>query len=581
MRSVRPDRHRLAAGLALLVALAGCTGDADAPQRPRTGGTLYVLATVGQLLHLDPQRTAATEDSAFLTSYLVRTLTSYAGGDAPDATRVVPDLATDAGHPADGARTWSFTLRQGVTFATGEAIGCADVKYGVSRAFATDLYPGALTPAVALLDIPTGADGRPTYRGPYTGTNNNTAAGNDSGASNDTAAFDAAVACSPDNRTITFHLSRPVGDFPAAVTSPSFSPVPRHADTRDRYDTAPIASGPYQIAKYTPGSRLVLDRNPHWAKASDPIRGAYPDHIDVGLNVEPTTIDRRIIAGAGTDRFAVAMTQPGGPAGRDASPAAGTVSGTGADVRFVAINVRKVPILGHRQAILAAIDRGAVDAALDPDATPADGLISPALALDYTPTHIWDDLAGEPVPAAGDPDHARRLIADAGAPMPPLTIDYDQADPPAAIHAIVDSLARAGISVTPRPIPPADYYQTIFDTAQADALMLTNQGPDWANASTIIPPLLTSASPRDLSRFDDASFSSQVAAAQATTDRVAQGRQWAALNTEAMRHAVIIPLTFEKERRLVGSLVGGAAISVPHQSLDYAALWVDTGGTTG
>ena len=209
MRPVRSHSHHLAAGLALLIALAGCTHRTPVAQRPHTGGTLYVLATVGQLQHLDPRRVRATEDSAFLTSYLERTLTGYVGGSGPDATRVVPDLAIDTGHPADGARTWSFTLRPDISFANGEPIDCADVKYGVSRAFASDLYPDAITPALALLDIPTGRDGRPTYRGPYTSVGN------------DTAAFDAAVACSPDDRTITFHLSRPVGDFPAAVAARS------------------------------------------------------------------------------------------------------------------------------------------------------------------------------------------------------------------------------------------------------------------------------------------------------------------------------------------------------------------------
>lgn len=573
MRLVRRHRHHLAAGLALLVILAGCTHREAMTARPHTGGTLYVLATVGQLAHLDPQAVRATEDSAFLTSYLVRTLTGYAGGSGPDATRVVPDLATDTGHPADGARTWSFTLRPDVSFANGEPIGCADVKYGVSRAFATDLYPAGVTPALALLDIPTGADGLPSYRGPYTRVGN------------DTGAFDAAVACSPDDRTITFHLSRPVGDFPAVVTSPSFSPVPRDADTRGGYDAAPIASGPYQIARYNPGSRLVLDRNPRWVKASDPLRDAYPDHIDVSLGLAPGAIDQRLTADRGTDRFAVAMTQPGGPAGRGTSPEARahSVSGAGTGVRYLAINLRKVPTLQHRQAILAALDRGAVDTAVDPDGVPADGLISPALAPDYAPTRIWDGLDGERVPAHGAPDAARRLIAGSGRPMPPLTIDYDPTSPtaPAAVRAIVDSLKRAGISATTRPIPPPEYYPTIFDNARADALMLTDQGPDWANASTIIPALLTAASPRDLSRFDDAGFTARVTAAQATTDRVAQGRQWAALNAEAMQRALVVPLTFGTERRLVGSLVGGAAISVPYRSLGYAALWVETAGASG
>ena len=89
------------------------------------------------------------------------------------------------------------------------------------------------------------------------------------------AAYDKAVSC--DGKTITFNLKVPVADFNYTTTLLSFSPVPKAADTGEKYDMKPVSSGPYKIESYEPGKSLVLVRNENWSKASDPIRNAYAD----------------------------------------------------------------------------------------------------------------------------------------------------------------------------------------------------------------------------------------------------------------------------------------------------------------
>ena len=54
-----------------------------------------------------------------------------------------------------------------MTFEDGSPITCADVKYGVSRTFATDVITDGPTYAISLLDIPTDKDGNSVYKGPY------------------------------------------------------------------------------------------------------------------------------------------------------------------------------------------------------------------------------------------------------------------------------------------------------------------------------------------------------------------------------------------------------------------------------
>ena len=153
---------------------------------------------------------------------LSRSLTSYKlSTNDEEANTLVPDLATDTGTPSNGATPGSFTLREGATWQDGSPVTCEDVKYGVSRTFATDVITDGPQYAVAYLDIPKDKDGASVYKGPYVTKNN------------DTAAFDKAVVC--DGQTITFNLAQAVPDFNYTVTL-GFSPVPKAADTGEKYD---------------------------------------------------------------------------------------------------------------------------------------------------------------------------------------------------------------------------------------------------------------------------------------------------------------------------------------------------------
>ena len=138
----------------------------------------------------------------------------------------------------------------------------------------TDVITDGPTYAISLLDIPKAEDGSSVYKGPYVTEGN------------DVAAFDKAVTCSDDNKTITFNLNRPAGDFNYTVTLTAFSPVPQAADTGEKYDDAVVSTGPYKISEYTKGQKMVLVRNEAWDPASDDYRPAYPDQVVVNFALD-------------------------------------------------------------------------------------------------------------------------------------------------------------------------------------------------------------------------------------------------------------------------------------------------------
>ncbi|MFZ0325189.1 MAG: ABC transporter substrate-binding protein, partial [Actinomycetes bacterium] len=170
-------------GLSAIV-LAACGGSSgstssSAGATGTKGGTLYILTHASQLLHLDPQRNYTGEDLAFTGGYITRSLTQYTYTTGDAGWNIQGDLATDTGTASADAKTWSFTLRDGVTWQDGSAVTCDDVKYGVSRTFATSVITDGPTYAIPYLDIPTNKDGSSVYKGPY-----------DTSKANDTAAYD-------------------------------------------------------------------------------------------------------------------------------------------------------------------------------------------------------------------------------------------------------------------------------------------------------------------------------------------------------------------------------------------------------
>jgi len=379
------------------------TGCGAKSSGPKAGGTLTMLTQAEQILHLDPQRNYTGQDLAFANTYLQRTLTSYNPAAGADGTGVVADLATDTGTPSADAKTWSFTLRDGITFEDGSPITCEDVKYGVSRIFATDIIVDGPTYAISMLDIPSAADGSSVYKGPYATANN------------DTAAYDKAVECSADSKTITFHLKNPVADFNYTVTLLAFSPVPKASDTGEKYDDKPVSSGPYKIEEYTKGTQLVLVRNDNWSKDSDPIRKALPDKVVVKFSQNPEVVDEAIINGTGDGETAVGLDHvlPTNLAAvfNDAKMKDRRLNDYDPYVTYTAINVSKVSCLQVRQAIFYALDREALRAlagGAEFVGDYADGLIKPAvLPTDYTKITGYEDFK-----AGGNVEKATALMAE-------------------------------------------------------------------------------------------------------------------------------------------------------------------------
>jgi peptide/nickel transport system substrate-binding protein len=546
------------------------------------GGTLTFLTNAESWTHADPNRNYTGQHIAWFGSFMHRTLTAYARAEGAAGSEVVPDLATDTGRSSNGNKTWEFTLRDGVKFEDGSDITCEDVKYGVSRTFATDVITDGPTYAISMLDIPSAADGSSVYKGPYATDGN------------DTAAYDKAVTCSEDNKTITFNLKRAVGDFNYTVTYLSFSPVPKAKDTGDQYDLAPVSSGPYKIEKYKAKDEMVLVRNESWSKDSDPIRNAYPDKIVVRFGVAEEVRDQLILNDSEPAAFsldgilptnlATVFNEDGTPKEEWKSRALNVYDPY---VTYAAVNVSKVSCAPIRKAIYYARDFAALlqlggGPAFGGD--PADGVIKPLMGLDYKPVTGLEDFKPE-----GNPEKAKALMEEAKTTCPDIyaratgegfTFDTSDTDTNKKSATIwIDSLKKnAGINLKFNFIEPGQYYAVVFDTTKQGDMSRAGWAPDWANASTVIPELFLDEGGFPLSRVGKdpayAEFKSRAQANLAEPDRAKQGAEWAALNQYVMDQMWVIPGVFSKTQEMWGSKLEGIFFWEPQGAPSFGDIKV-------
>jgi len=569
------------AALAASVLLVGGINTANAATaKPVTGGTLYYYTHNEQFPNLDPTRIYTGRDIAFFGSYTTRTLVSYNPVAGPDGASLIPDMATNTGVPSNKAKTWTYTLRPGISWEDGKPVTCADVKYGWSRAFATEVYVEGPTYAIAWLDIPKAADGSSAYKGPYKKTGQ--------------ALFDKAVTCSKDNRTITFNLARTVPDFNYFMTYPAAGPVPQAKDTGDKYDLHPVSNGPYMIKKYAINDEMVLVRNPNWKKSSDPFRTPYPDDIVVKFGMDEDVRDQIDMEDQIPNGINMDNLQPANVTAFFADPKNKNRRMNNYDpyTSFLAANnsVGHLDCLDVRKAVFFAYDNQSLinlSGGLVYYGEMGDNPVKPVIGIDYAKT--TGNIHDANFKIDGNPDYAKTILEKAKTSCPDA---YDRATNPdkglvyyradtatnkKAAVLVESALQKAGI-VIKTVYKPAGTYNANLETYKNETDFLSSGwGADWANASTVIPELWGDGCcnyTKNKKTPEYAGFIKKVNLALVELDRKKQAKMWQELSQYGMDQYWYIRTVFGKSQQTWGSKIGGVYYWYPQGSFGFGQLYV-------
>src|SRR5262245_11512233 len=218
------------------------------------GGTLTVAASRG-LLDKDSIDPALAYDTLTWTMLSVSNdgLVGFRRVGGVDGATMVPNLARSIPEPADGGSTYTFQLRPGVRYSSGDPVRPEDFRRAIERLYTLG-SPGNF------------------YFDTIVGATKCQASSCD---------LSAGIETDDEARTVTFHLVESDPDFLNKLTMPFAFAVP--AGTRDTpAGTTPLpATGPYMIERHTPGrgGEVVLVRNPEFDQWAADRPDGFPDRI--------------------------------------------------------------------------------------------------------------------------------------------------------------------------------------------------------------------------------------------------------------------------------------------------------------
>lgn len=540
--ATRTTRAAVTAAAAALLLTACTDGGTDtagggAGDDPVKGGTVHMLQNA-DFSYLDPSRGFDGGVNAFYR-LVYRGLTMQAAGDAEDPNAIVPDMAESLGTPSEDGLTWTYTLKDGLKFDNGDPITSEEVAFGISRAWDPEIGIGSPW-LKQTIEAPE------DYLGPYQ-------SGEHPGIE------------TPDESTVVFHLQEPFPEFDNVLAQPNAVAFPVGSGAGDEFINDMIASGPYTLDTYTPGSLIKLVRNEHWDPETDEVRKAYPDAWEFEIGLEGATIDERLMAGQGTDVNAISGVIQAATLARVQTPELQDrlLTSPAYCTTYMSMNTTKAPFdrLEVRQAINWAIDRTSIQTASGGNqlADPATTIIPEAVTghkdFDLYPS---DDYAG-------DTAKALELLAAAGLEDGfSFTLDIrSQPKMQAQAEAIQQALKEIDVDVQLNVIDTSTYYETIGTPSQQHDAAITGWCPDWASsASTMVPPLvdgrlITDKGNTNLAQIDDAAVNARIDEIKAMTDLDAANTEWGHLDEQVMALAPMAPLVWEKGIFLPGENIAG------------------------
>lgn len=491
----------------------------------REGGTFRVVTT--GIDSIDPAITygpgAAYLDAS--CAFLMRPPAT------PEVAKAQPAISRDG-------KTYTFRLRRTYHFNTGTPVTAANFAHALDRA----LNPAMQSPGAAYFGAIVGADA--VASGKALHANGIEARG----------------------YTLRIHLTHPVPDFPARLTVTSACAVPASLPATPESVNAPVSgAGPYYIAEYAPGRKLVLRRNLRY-------HGPRPHRVNL---VVVTIVDGDETALATVARGQADWVDINDPSLVTTLPASErarvrVLTAPGLGVRYVDMNTSRrlfrnnVPL---RRAVNFAIDRPALLRLR------GGGLIG-QVTDHYLPSGIAGFRHTRIYPLV-HADFGRARALAKGHRRGGHGILYAQNSGPAVGEAAVvkSDLAKIGIDVEIRLFPGEQFFERLFTPNEPYDLALTGWSADYEDPYAFLNVLfagdqLKLETNSNFSRFNSPRYNRLLARA-ARLQGHARFEAYASLDVQLARDAAPVAAYMEAKDVTIVSRRTGCLVK---RRVDLAAV---------
>ena len=485
-----------------------------------------------------------------ITSLLYDGLT---GIDRSSATApgLVADLAVALPMPTADGTVYTFTLRPGVRYSTGEPVRASDFRRGFERVLRTE-NAGWLSLG-------------------YLGGSAGCTAGHRCSLRHVVVADDVAG-------TLSIHLTRPDPELLHKLSDHVGAPVPASAPRRVGVQATP-GTGPYRVARFDPGRTLVLERNPYfheWSPAAQP--AARPERVVFSLGGKPDDAADAVLQGDADvsldppSRATLARLRTERPSQLHVHRTLIT------DMPLMNMQAPPFDDARVRRALNLAVDRRAAVAAFGgPGYAFATCQILPPGIPGYAPYCPYTRRpARDGVWRAPDLPRARRLVAASGTSGMRVTVwSYpDEPSGPTLSRVVVRALKQLGYRARLR------IYRDLRNVLRAPAppqVLAADAVAEHAHAARVFAGLPNGCRAQQPSFAPcDARLFRLIAAAvkRERTDPGAARRLWAATDRRAVDIAAWVPLVNEAAIIVTGPRVGNYGWS-PVAGALLGQMWLE------
>jgi ABC-type transport system substrate-binding protein len=366
----------------------------------------------------------------------------------------IPKLAESFEVSEDGL-TYTFVLREGVTFSNGRELTGEDVKYSFERL----LNPATASPTAYFFGMIEGADA--------------VIAG-------ETTELSGIVI---DGRTITFNMTRPEWTLWQRFALPPGFIIAREGveAAGEDFGRQPLGAGPFTLESWQSGVQMVAVRNPNYYREGLPM----VDRVEIAIGVEPSVGILRIENGEADVSLDFVPNSDYPRIASDPALADNLLEITAfPNVQYLIPDTREGSPFASaevRRALSMAIDRDRLAILYNNRAVPATGLIPPSVAGDNP------DLM--PV---YDPDSARAMLAEAGFPEGFSTTIVSTTDSTDMViaQAVVEDWAAVGVTAELQAIEFAQWLDVAFNRPQEMPVGYIGWFLDYQDPSNVYEPLV-------------------------------------------------------------------------------------------
>jgi len=533
----------------------------------KQGGTLK-LTIHDDPDSLDPQIAYYASEWNLMKGFYVRSLLANQVSPGADGLKLVPDLATSVPTPEDGGKKYTFKIKPGVKFEDGSPITSKDIKYGIERVFALEVVNAG---PKQLMDV---LDQGQKYVGAYKDP--------------DPDKLGLRSVQTPDDSTIVFTLDKPDADFLYLLQMPASSPVQKSKDTGIQYANHPVSTGPYKFESYDQGKKLTLVRNDQWDRATDPVRKALPDRVEVTYGTAFEEIDNQLLA----DEVDLDIAQTGVQQGSQPKILLNPDKKKNSDapvtgfIRYVAISTKVAPFdnIHCRKAVQYALDKTSMQTArggAEAGGEIATNMLPPTINGHDEADDLFNTKSGKP-----QIDKAKEELALCGHPngFDTVIATRNSGKELKTAEALQQSMAAIGVTARLDPQDASLYFRSIIGSPsnvhnKGYGLMMAGWGADYPSPAGFLRVIvdgrtISESGNNDYAELDEPDINALIDQASAEPDPQKNGEIWKQINRKVSETAAYMPFTYDRALNYRNPRLTNVYVTQYYGQVDFGNLGV-------